>query len=52
LLNRFNFSFRMISAGVFLVAGILLIARVFVSNHGLETNQFRAADSGAIIECK
>jgi uncharacterized protein len=52
LLNRFHFSYRMISAGVFLIAGILLIARVLVSHHGLETNQFHAADSGAIIECK
>jgi len=52
LLNRFNFSFRMISAGVFLVAGILLIARVFVSNHGLQTSRLQAADSGMIIDCK
>jgi sulfite exporter TauE/SafE len=52
LLSNFNFSYRKVSAGLLLLAGILLIARVLVPNHGSEAKRLRAADSIGIIECK
>jgi hypothetical protein len=50
--NRLDLSYHRLTAGIFLVSGILLIGRVFTQGHGAIDRQLKTLPTGSVIICK